>query len=110
MTQTEIEPHAREAAGSVRTPVCVTRWSALATRLQDRLGPVHIADHLAGLYVHAGHRVVIIDTKVGDLDNWPAPLLLNSAADQLLWIFLFTDVRDVQKLYPLPPSSAFFSR
>lgn len=90
----------------------VTGWPRLAEKLRAELGehPMKVKHMLADLIGEKDCRVIVVDTKVNDIDIWPAPLLLEPSARAKSWVFLLSQPQDARFLTSPPPDCAFFLR
>ena len=89
----------------------VTASTDLAEGFAEKLGyeQVEVKRQL-GDVIREESRVYVVDTKVDDIDLWPAPLLLDPDARDKSWLFLISNPEDVSFLEETPPDCAFFDR
>ena len=89
----------------------VTASPDLAEGFSEKLGyeQVEVKRQL-GDVIREGSQVYVVDTKVDDINLWPAPLLLDPDARDKSWLFLISNPEDVSFLEETPPDCAFFDR
>ncbi len=97
--------------GSSLSAHIVTSSPELAESLTNELdGPhVKVQEDLKRMLGEPA-AVYIVDTKVKDMDTWPAPLVLDPDAKEKMWLFLVSEPKDMSRLVDTPPDSAFFDR
>lgn len=90
----------------------VTDSSRLADEFEEYLGKERVTfkSHLSEVIGEKECGVYIVDTKVSDMNLWPAPLLLEPGASSKSWLFLLASVTDASLLGATPADSAFFDR
>ena len=72
-------------------------------------GQVQVKQQL-GDVIKEESQVYVVDTKIDDIELWPAPLLLDPDAKEKSWLFLISEPEDVSSMVELPPNCAFFDR
>jgi len=71
---------------------------------------VKVKHHLADLIGEKECPVFIVDTKVDDINAWPAPLLLEPSIALKSWLFLIGSLADAFRLSAPPADCALFDR
>ena len=89
----------------------ITSSSELANRLTDELAPAQVEvrpdlEHA----LHEPAQAYIVDTKVEDMDLWPAPLLVDPDAKEKPWLFLLSDPDDLPPMEESPREFMLFGR
>lgn len=89
----------------------VTREHALAKRFTELIHGIRVLHNLTDAVREADCSVYIIDIKIPDIEIWPAPLLRRRQAPSVVWIFLASDIEDINRLrLPLPGYFRVFNR
>ncbi len=90
----------------------VTDSSRMAEEFKEHLGSerVMLKSHLSEVIGERECGVYIVDTRVSDMNLWPAPLLLEPGAASKSWLFLLASITDASLLGATPADSAFFDR
>lgn len=90
----------------------VTDSSRFAEGLAEYLGREHlkVKYHLADLIGEKECCVFIVDSKIDDINLWPAPLLLEPSAAVKPWLFLISRLTDAPLLNGPPTDCVLFER
>lgn len=71
---------------------------------------VHVKHRLADIIGERECQLYIIDTRVDDMNIWPAPLLTDSDSYSKCWLFLVSRLSDIFSLQNFPTNAKFFDR
>ncbi|MBN1369693.1 MAG: helix-turn-helix transcriptional regulator [Dehalococcoidaceae bacterium] len=72
--------------------------------------PIILKEHLLDLSTDYDCQLFIIDTRIKDMDKWPAPLVTLPDANRKSWIFLVSGLADTSFIHPFPRNAMLIDR
>lgn len=110
-TPTTRKPIGANVPGSRKTCL-VTGSSVFSAKLAEWFAdpPLEVTPRLSDLIAPSDCARFIVDTRVRDMDLWPAPLSADAESVHKRWVFLISDLADATKLSNLPNDCRIFER
>jgi len=94
--------------------VCFVTDDARLMEIQAELHnpdfPMIVRERLLDLTKDCDCQLYVIDTRVKDMDTWPAPLVTLPNADEKYWIFLVSGLSDTSYIHPFPQNARLVDR
>jgi len=86
------------------------RLKQMQAEFQNPDFPVILKEQLLDLTKDCDCQLYIIDTRVKDMDKWPAPLVMLPDAGRKNWIFLVSGLADTSFIHPFPQNARLIDR
>ena len=104
----------QKGKGEEQPKVCVVTEQKTLENIQSLLIDTNLVilfkERLVDLLKERDCALFIIDTRVKDMDTWPAPLLTIPHAQDKDWLFLISRLSDTSRLQPLPQNAELVDR